>query len=168
MKYREAPAAAAPHETPVTRFLDAHGVSYRRIQHTRPALTAQDVALQAGIHLAQVVKTMVLGAKDGAYVVALVPGDRRLDIPAVCRQTGLRLSLMRPQRILETTGYSVGAVAPFGLRTAPACLVADESLFAWDELNISSGHPLLSCQLASGALVPFVDGGIFSLVRPTP
>ncbi|MBC7357108.1 MAG: YbaK/EbsC family protein [Desulfacinum sp.] len=157
-----------PRETPVTRFLDDQRIPYRRIEHPTPALTARDVAEQAGIHPGQVVKAMALGGKEGSYVLALVPGDRRLDIQTVRRRTGHRLSLMRPEKIPEVTGYRVGAVAPFGLKSPPLCIVAEEALFRWTELNISSGHPLLSCQLAAEGLKPFVDGGIFALSRPEP
>ena len=62
---------------------------------------------------AQIVKSVVLVC-DGAYVLALVPGDRRADEAGVAGAVGAHVArLARPEEVVEATGFEPGGVAPF-------------------------------------------------------
>jgi prolyl-tRNA editing enzyme YbaK/EbsC (Cys-tRNA(Pro) deacylase) len=102
--------------------------------------TARDAARAAGCELAQIVKSLVFVA-DGAYVLALVPGDRRADervIGAALEASEVRVA--RPAEVLHATGFEPGAVAPFPLRAVTQILM-DRGLFRHDVVWIGAGSP---------------------------
>ncbi len=66
----------------VSNALRAAGVEARVEELAEPTPTARDAARAVGCELAQIVKSLVFVC-DGAYVLALVPGDRRADEAAL-------------------------------------------------------------------------------------
>ncbi|HLB45806.1 MAG TPA: YbaK/EbsC family protein [Anaerolineales bacterium] len=49
-----------------------------------------------------------------------------------------RLTMAAEDELPAVTGYEVGAVSPFGL-PSPMRILADESIFAHDEISLGSG-----------------------------
>ena len=78
---------------------------------------------------------------DGAPVVALVPGDRRLDPAALATAAGgstaRRASL---ETVRAATGFAAGGTPPFGHANALA-VFADDGLDAEATLWIAAGTP---------------------------
>src|SRR6478672_13870220 len=66
----------------VSAVLRAAAVDARIEEFAGGTPSARDAARAAGCELAQIVKSLVLVC-DGAYVLALVPGDRRADESAI-------------------------------------------------------------------------------------
>jgi Ala-tRNA(Pro) deacylase len=133
-------------ETGVTRLLDREGVAYRKVVHAEPALSVEDVVRETGLAAGQILKAMVLIGKGGELVIALMPGDRRLDVGAVSRTTGLKLTLMRPEKIEAATGYPLGAVSPL-LMPPGVRVVIDAGVDRYERVNVSAGHPRVSVEL---------------------
>lgn len=101
---------AAGHEPAVRRF-------------DRKTETAELCALELGVEIARIVKSMVFSAQ-GEPVVALIPGNRRADMKAVARLLGVKkVRMADPQMVQEWTGFTVGAVSPVGhLRGIPVLM----------------------------------------------
>ena len=78
--------------------------------------TARDAARAVGCGLSQIVKSLVFVC-DGAYVLALVPGDRRAD-EREGRGRGRRrdVRVAKAKEVVDATGFEPGAVAPFPQR----------------------------------------------------
>ena len=115
---------------------------------------------------AQIVKTMVLADRDGQPVLALVPGDQRLDVKAVARVVGRPLKIMPLHRIPQATGFEVGAVAPFGLPGGPHPVVADRAIFRHPSVDISSGRHDLGLRLSSADLLALLGGAAHPITAP--
>lgn len=100
--------------------------------------TASDAARAVGCDVAAIVKSLVF-IVDDAPVVALVPGDRRLDLDklagAAGGSTARRATL---DEVREATGYAAGGTPPFGhgLR-----VFADPSLARHDPVWAAAGTP---------------------------
>jgi prolyl-tRNA editing enzyme YbaK/EbsC (Cys-tRNA(Pro) deacylase) len=102
--------------------------------------TAREAARAIGCDLSQIVKSLVLVC-DGAYVLALVPGDRRADERAVGDALGASdVRVARPAEVVHATGFEPGAVAPFPARAVTQTLL-DRSLLAHPLVWIGSGSP---------------------------
>jgi Cys-tRNA(Pro) deacylase len=100
--------------------------------------TARDAAEAIGCEPGEIVKSLVLVC-DGAYVLALVPGDRRADEQAVASVTGAtEVRVARPDEVLHATGFEPGAVAPFPQRAVARTLI-DRSLLARELVWIGAG-----------------------------
>jgi Cys-tRNA(Pro)/Cys-tRNA(Cys) deacylase len=152
-------------ETVVTRCLDQNGLPYRRIFHTKPLFTVDDVARETGASLDQIIKVVVLESREGVMILALLPGNKRLDVKAVSIATGLKLKIMRRERIQEATGLPVGAVSPFGIRGKAYRIIADKGIFNYKRVNISSGHPGMSIHLRSENLKSLVVKDCFKIAK---
>jgi Cys-tRNA(Pro) deacylase len=122
----------------VSEVLRAAGVDARIEEFAEGTPTARDAARAVGCDLAQIVKSIVLVC-DGAYVLALVPGDRRADEAAVA--AALEATEVRPanaEEVLAATGFEPGGVAPFPQRAVAHTLI-DRSLLAHEVVWIGAG-----------------------------
>ena len=85
-------------------------------------------------------KTLVFVC-DGAYVLALVPGDRRADEAKIAAEMEARqVRVARGDEVLDATGFERGAVAPFPRRDVIAALI-ERTLLQHTEVWIGAGSP---------------------------
>jgi len=149
----------------VAAVLQEAAVDARIEQFEAGAATARDAAQAVGCELPQIVKSIVLVC-DGAYVLVLVPGDRRADEKAVAAAVGATdVRVARPAEVLEATGFEAGGVAPFPQRAISRTLM-DSSFLQYPVVWIGAGTALHMAALAPSELLrlsgaaPFgPDGG---------
>jgi prolyl-tRNA editing enzyme YbaK/EbsC (Cys-tRNA(Pro) deacylase) len=102
--------------------------------------TAEDAARAIGCPVSAIVKSLVfvVGTEP---VVALVPGDLRLDIARLARASGVgparRATL---DEVRDATGFAAGGTPPFG-HAAPLRVFADPSLKRNDPVWAAAGTP---------------------------
>ena len=114
--------------------------------------TAEDAARAIGVELGQIVKSLVF-AVDGEPVVALVPGDRRLDEVALARAAGgATCTRLDANAVREATGFPVGGIPPIG-HAMPLRVFADEGLLRYEEVWAAAGTPHENFGVAPAALV---------------
>jgi prolyl-tRNA editing enzyme YbaK/EbsC (Cys-tRNA(Pro) deacylase) len=122
----------------VAAVLRVAAVDARIEEFTAGAATARDAANAIGCELSQIVKSLVFVC-DGAFVLALVPGDRRADERAVAAAAGASdIRIAGPEEVMFATGFAPGAVAPFPVR-AVARTFMDSSLLAHPVVWIGAG-----------------------------
>jgi Cys-tRNA(Pro) deacylase len=135
-------------ETFVTDYLDCHNVPYKIKHHTRPVFTSEAAARERGVRLSQIVKTMLLVSQDDTIVVAVVPGNKKLDIKKLKKLGGHKsLQLMDKEHIEKRFGIVVGAVAPVGGIIKGFPVFVDRSVFEEEVVDISSGDPKAGLEL---------------------
>jgi prolyl-tRNA editing enzyme YbaK/EbsC (Cys-tRNA(Pro) deacylase) len=136
----------------VSAALRAAAVEARIEEFGEETRTARDAADAVGCDVAQIVKSLVFVC-DGAFVMGLVPGDRRADETVVGNVVGATLiRLARPDEVLEATGFEPGAVAPFP-RRAVAQTLMDTSFFAHQEVWVGAGTTSHMAALPPGELL---------------
>jgi Cys-tRNA(Pro)/Cys-tRNA(Cys) deacylase len=127
-------------DTPVTRALSQMGVPFRLFRHAGPVHSLAQAARERGQQPEQVVRSIVFRVAKDEYVMVLMAGARQVSWPALRHHLGQsRLTMASEKELLTTTGYPIGAVSPFGL-PKPMRVLADESVFAPDEISIGSGE----------------------------
>ena len=125
----------------VSAVLRAAAIDARIEEFGEGTPTAKDAARAVGCELEQIVKSVVLVC-DGAYVMALVPGDRRAGTDAVREAVGaVEVRVARASEVLHATGFEPGGVAPFPQRAITQTLM-DRSFFAHEEVWIGAGTEL--------------------------
>jgi prolyl-tRNA editing enzyme YbaK/EbsC (Cys-tRNA(Pro) deacylase) len=88
---------------------------------------------------------------DGTPVLALVAGDRRGDLDAICGEVGASKAKMADaDTVRAVTGYAIGGVSPFDLPEGLAVLI-DDSLMRFETLYPAAGTP------SSMVRISFVD-----------
>jgi prolyl-tRNA editing enzyme YbaK/EbsC (Cys-tRNA(Pro) deacylase) len=124
----------------VSAVLRAAAVDARIEQFDEGTPTARDAAKAVACELSQIVKTLVFVC-DGAFVLALVPGDRRADERAVATATGATaVRVARADEVVRATGFEPGGVAPFPQVEVSLTLI-DSSFFAHNVVWIGAGTP---------------------------
>jgi prolyl-tRNA editing enzyme YbaK/EbsC (Cys-tRNA(Pro) deacylase) len=107
--------------------------------------TAEDAAAAIGCPVAAIVKSLVFVVVDDEGneepVLALVPGDLRLDTNALASTAGAvesrRASL---EEVRAATGYAAGGTPPFG-HVTPLRVFADPALRRHDPVWAAAGTP---------------------------
>ncbi len=102
--------------------------------------TAADAAAAIGCEVAAIVKSLVFMV-DGEPVVALVPGDLRLDPERLAAVAGGQIVTRAPiETVRSATGYVAGGTPPFGHDDALR-VFADISLRRSDPVWAAAGTP---------------------------
>jgi prolyl-tRNA editing enzyme YbaK/EbsC (Cys-tRNA(Pro) deacylase) len=154
----------------VSAFLRAAAVDARIEEFSDGTPTAREAAKAVGCELGQIVKSVVLVC-DGAYVLALVPGDRRADEDAVRAAVGAKeVRVAKADEVVHATGFEPGGVAPFPQRAITQTLM-DRSFFDHDEVWIGAGTSSHMASLRPPELLKLsgaksVDLGAVESARP--
>jgi len=108
------------------------------------ARTAQQAADALGVDLGQIAKSIEFKRKpDGAAVVVVTSGDRRVDekkVQALVCAEGQKLGRADADFVKASTGFSIGGVSPVAHVQAPVLLV-DRELFRFEVIWAAAGHP---------------------------
>lgn len=108
------------------------------------ARTAQEAAGALGVALGQIAKSVVFRRRaDGAAVLVVTSGDRRVDEKKVAARTGA-LGRADPAFVKAATGFAIGGVPPVAALTNPASptvTLIDAELFRFDVVWAAAGHP---------------------------
>ena len=149
----------------VSAALRAAAVDARIEQFEEGTPTARDAARAVGCELEQIVKSIVFVC-DGAYVLALVSGDRRADEAAVAEAVGAaEVRPARPPEVLAATGFEAGGVAPFP-QVAVSQTLMDRSFLAHEVVWIGAGTPNHMAALAPAELARLSKARAFDLGTP--
>ena len=126
-------------EREVRDYLEARG--YRGEVRTFGESThnAELAARELGVELGQIANTILL-LVDGAPVVVVISGDRRIDFKKVkALRGGKKVRLAGPDDVVSHTGFPVGAVSPVALpEGVPVYL--DSSLLRFDTIYPAAGE----------------------------
>jgi len=101
----------------IIRLLDEGGARYRVVEHPAEG-RSELIARIRGNDPSQSLKAIVVALKGGGggerVVMAVVPGNRRLDMKALRQATGAqKAGFAPPERATAITGCVMGAVPPF-------------------------------------------------------
>ncbi|EJM97837.1 YbaK/EbsC family protein [Phyllobacterium sp. YR531] len=101
--------------------------------------TAEDAAIQCGVTVEQIVKSLVFqGAESGKLYLFLVSGPRKLDLAKAAGLVSEPLHRADPKHVRKETGFAIGGVSPLGhlidIRT-----YADASLMRFDVVWAAAG-----------------------------
>jgi Ala-tRNA(Pro) deacylase len=124
-------------------LLSEHGASYRLIDHLPEGRTELVSALR-GNTLSQAAKCIVLlvkvGKKVTRYVLAVVPGDTRVSLPAVKALLGATyVAFASPEIAERLAGSEAGTILPFAF-SPELELVVDPSVLEQEELYFNAAR----------------------------
>ncbi|MBS7624873.1 MAG: YbaK/EbsC family protein [Candidatus Bathyarchaeia archaeon] len=90
-------------------------MSVRFFRFTEHTMTVDAAARQVGVSHDRIIKSILFICDDGSPVLAIVPGDRRVDEKKLAMVCGARrVRRATAGEVKEFTGYEVGAVPPVG------------------------------------------------------
>lgn len=131
--------------TRLIAWLDEQQAAYRLIDHA-PEGRTEIVSAMRGNALAQAAKCIILmvklGKKTTRYVLAVIPGDARLDLGAVKALLGGTYIAFASTDVAERLAGSVaGTILPFTFASPPELeLIVDPLLLENDELYFNAAR----------------------------
>ena len=128
----------------LVQLLDGHGARYRVLEHPAEG-KSEEVARIRGTAPGQGAKAMLCRTKSGAagenWVLAVLPGDQKLDFRKLAAALGLpKMTLASAEEATQQTGCVIGAIPPFSL-ASQITLVVDPGLVArFGEIAFNAGR----------------------------
>ena len=158
---------AAP-KTNAARLLDQLGIQYelRAYEVDPDDLAAETVAAKIGLPAEQVFKTLVARGDRNGVVMAVIPGDRDLDLKTLAKAAGEKnIQLVPVKELRALTGYIRGSVTALAAKREYPVFV-DETIELFDVISISAGIRGLQILLAPADYLRASKGTIAALSHP--
>jgi Ala-tRNA(Pro) deacylase len=129
--------------TRLITLLDQHRAHYRLIDH-EPEGRTELVSAMRGNALSQAAKCIILMVKIGKkvtkYILAVVPGDTQVNLPAVkALMRGTYIAFASPEIAERLAGSVAGTILPFSFNQE-LDLIVDPSLLENDELYFNAAR----------------------------
>jgi Ala-tRNA(Pro) deacylase len=129
--------------TQLIELLESHGAHYRLIDHA-PEGRTELVSPMRGNDLSQAAKCIILMVKVGKkvtkYVLAVVPGDTRIDLPAVkALLSGTYIAFASADIAEGMAGSAAGTILPFSFHPDLE-LIVDPQLLTNDEIYFNAAR----------------------------
>jgi Cys-tRNA(Pro)/Cys-tRNA(Cys) deacylase len=145
------------------RALEQRGVPYEIHEHVQKQYTAEGVAEDLGVPVAQVAKAMIVRDSERQFAVVVIPGDRRLSLKKVAETLDdWDVELASERDVQRVTGFQVGAVSVLGFRRSDVATYVDEHIRALDRVIISSGRPDAGLSLSPQDLERALEDAVWS------
>jgi len=143
----------------VTRLLDQRKIPYTAYELPAEKLGALEAAEYLGVAPNLVYKTIVVTRQgQGKPILAVVPGDREVDLKALASAVGeKKLQLPSEREAERLTGLQAGGISPLALINRGFQVVIDASAQALPEFYISGGQRGLNICLTPSALASLTN-----------
>jgi Cys-tRNA(Pro)/Cys-tRNA(Cys) deacylase len=123
------------------RVLEAQGVPYELFTYPPHRHSAIEVAELAGVHPAQVYKTLVVQRERGKPLLVMIAGDRRLNLKQLAGAIGeKKLRLASHREAERLTGLQVGGISPLALLNRGFDIFMDRRATEQSQIYISAGQ----------------------------
>lgn len=145
-------------EEKILTSLKAGGIEYEVFEH-EPVYTCRKMAEFLRTDEGRIAKSMIVKKSDGGYVLAVLPGNMRIDLIRLAAATKSRLvTLAQRDEAERIAGCSVGCVYPLGNIMNLETLF-DDKLLHQEYVYFNPGSHTKSVRINTRALV--------NLVKPT-
>lgn len=150
-------------KTNVMRILEQHKIPYKEFGFpwSEEHLGTDSVAEKIGVDESQIFKTLLTVGNKTGPVVAVIPGNKELDLKKLAKASGnKKIEMLHLKDLEATTGYIRGGCSPIGMKKLfPTYLGKEAEQFS--EIIISAGkrgqqvavEPAKILELTRGQLV---------------
>ena len=151
----------------VTRLLDSRKIVYTAFELPNEKLGAVEAAGFLGVTPSLVYKTIVVMREaTGKAILAVVPGDREVDLKALAKAVGeKKLTLPTEREAERLTGLQAGGISPLALIQRGFQTVIDLSAQSLPEIYISGGQRGLNIRLRASDLITLTNAQLASICR---
>ena len=132
----------------------------------KPTPTAKAAAKALGVPEGAIAKSLLVNV-DGGFVLAVAPGDRRVDLPRVAALVGgaKKVRMANAQEVEAHTGFLPGGVPPVGHLT-PLPLLLDSSLLYRVEVYAGGGDDRTMLRISPLEILRLTGGKTGSFTAP--
>jgi Cys-tRNA(Pro)/Cys-tRNA(Cys) deacylase len=151
--------------TRAIKYLKQKNISFDVVRYTHAEKGAEFAARATGFALEKTVKTLVVDLGDKKCLLALLPGDKQLDLKSIALMCSVKKAVMADTETAERlTGYLVGGISPFGIKQSLP-VVIEESILQFDRVLINAGQRGTMLLLMPEDIVKVLDGKVSKFAR---
>ena len=152
-------------KTNVMRLLDRAKIEYKSLEYEvdENNLAGEHVALQIGVPLEQVFKTLVARGEKKGIMVFCLPVNTELNLKKVAATVGdKKIEMIHVKDLLGLTGYIRGGCSPLGMKKKYPTYI-DETAILFDTITVSAG--IRGCQLVLNPeqLINYLDATVCNI-----
>lgn len=147
----------------VKEALRAHGLEAEVAEFPQGTRTAQEAADAIGVHVGQIVKSLLFMAGEEPILV-LVSGANMVDAKKLGARLGATIRRADADTVREVTGFAIGGVPPVG-HASPLPTFIDEDLLQYDVVHAAAGTPFAVFAVEPDALVGITGGQVLDVAR---
>lgn len=147
------------------RVLDEKGIPYDAHQQSSKQYTAEGVADDLNVPVAQVVKAMLVqrstspGKGGSPFALFVIPGNQRLSLKKVAEELeDKNVGLASERDVQRITGFQVGAVSVLGFRRDDVPGYVDQRVLDLEQAIISAGRPDVGLALVPSDMIRAIEG----------
>ncbi len=158
-----------PEKTNAMRLLEAKGIPYTPHYYTYSdeVRSAEEVASALGFPAGQVFKTLVVIPEKGRPLLAVIPGNRELDLKRLAQAAKEKKLRMATQREAESlTGLLVGGISALALLSKGFPVYLDACANDYAEILVSAGQRGINLQLAVRDFIRMTRSQVSEISRP--
>lgn len=145
----------------VIRFLDARKIKY--VAHELPPekIGAVEAAQIMGVSEAQVFKTIVTTRERGKPVLAIISGNKSVDLKSLASFLNeKKMSLPTQNEAEKLTGLQAGGISPLALINKGFQVVIDSDCESFNEIYISGGQRGINIQIGVKDLISLINAKV--------
>ena len=139
-------------QPPASIALEKLNIPHRVFQHEMPVTSFEQAAADRNQRPEQIVRSILFLIRPEEFLMVLMAGRDQIDwrkLRQLVKRSRVRMAT--EDEVLEMTGYRVGAVSPFGVKTLFRVLI-DASVLQEEEVSIGSGVRNMAIILKSADL----------------
>ncbi|MEP7136399.1 MAG: YbaK/EbsC family protein [Chloroflexota bacterium] len=159
-------ASLPANKPPASLALDSLGIEHRVFIHEKPVSSFEEAASHRNQRPGQIVRSILFNIRPEEYLMVLVAGPDQIDWKKLRQYVKRsRVRMATEEEVLEVTGYRIGTVSPFGVKSQFQVLI-DASVLKEAEISIGSGVRSMAIIMKSAELrKALADSEIVSLAE---
>jgi len=146
----------------IREILEKHGLTALEFEPGSTP-TSEMAAAQIGVQVAQIAKSILLAGKDGAFRMAVLPGDKKLAAGKFKKATGIKHRMASAEETQEQTGLRIGGVCPFGINGIEVYI--DQRLNTYERIYPAAGNDASGVPMHMHDLVQITKGQVCDIAQ---
>ncbi|WP_207695123.1 Cys-tRNA(Pro) deacylase [Enterococcus sp. DIV0212c] len=147
------------------RIIEQQKIAYKEYEFewSEDHLSADSVAEKLGIEDGKIFKTLVTVGNKTGPVVAVIPGNKELDLKKLAHASGnKKVEMLHLRDLEETTGYIRGGCSPIGMKKLFPTYLAEEAN-TYDTIIVSAGKRGMQIEVSPLSILEVTNGEIADL-----
>jgi Cys-tRNA(Pro)/Cys-tRNA(Cys) deacylase len=146
-------------------YLKNRDVPFKVIKYDHREKGATFAARATAFPLEQTIKTLVAKIGSHNHCLALLPGNRQLDLKKLARIFSVKRATMVDVATAERlTGYRVSGISPFGAKQQIP-VVLDEYVLKYHKIIINAGQRGMMLKMTPQDIVKAIDCEVAAIAR---
>lgn len=152
-------------KTNAARIMDKSKIKYKLIEYKfdEDNLSAAHIANELNQNLSQVFKTLVLRGDKNGFLVAVIPGDKEINLKKLAKASAnKKVEMIHVKELLGISGYIRGGCSPIGMKKKFPTFI-NFSCHNFNYIMISAGIRGMQFEIITDDLIGILDAQVVDI-----